>query len=140
MENNAEDLIVKLKKNNIKPSQQRIKILEYIATHPCHPTADQVFCNLKKNMPTLSKATVYNTLNAFVRAQIVREITIEENEIRYEYNMENHGHFKCEECGTIYDFAIDINSFSSTELKECKINARDVYFKGICKKCLMAKN
>ena len=130
--NLSEELI----NSNIKPSHQRIKILEYLDACQSHPTVDQIFNDLQKEMPTLSKSTVYNTLNAFVHAQLVREITIEDNEVRYELQIKNHGHFKCEACDTIYDFNIDIDSVTTDGLKEFKINDKSVYFKGICKRCL----
>ena len=57
----------KLKEKNIKPSLQRIKILEYLAGYPCHPTVDYIFNALHPEMPTLSKSTVYNTLKVLQR-------------------------------------------------------------------------
>ena len=122
--------------NNIKPSHQRIKIYEYLSSHFTHPTADRIFNDLKEEIPTLSKSTVYNTLKAFVKTQLVREISIEDNEIRYEFNLHDHGHFKCNECGAIYDFTIEMNIININELNEFQINDRNVYFKGICKRCL----
>ncbi|MHB1276123.1 MAG: Fur family transcriptional regulator [Candidatus Humimicrobiaceae bacterium] len=129
-----------LTKRNIRSSHQRIKLLEYLIDNKCHPTVDQIFDDLHKEVPTLSKSTVYNTLNSFIKAQLARVITIEDNETRFDIIMENHGHFKCESCGTIYDFSIDINSFSSDELCNFVINDKNVYFKGICPKCISNKN
>lgn len=123
----------------LKPSHQRIKILEYLANNPCHPTADKVLSEMKHEIPTLSKSTVYKTLNAFVEAGLLKEITIESNEVRYEYNLRDHGHFKCLECGTIYDFGFNFGDFESEELSGFKIYEKDVFLKGVCKSCLMSK-
>jgi len=71
-----------LKKNGIKPSVQRMKIFQYLLDHHTHPTVDDIFQNLSPEMPTLSKTTVYNTLNIFVSNNIIQEIIIEENEVR----------------------------------------------------------
>ena len=76
-------------------------VLQYLQNNPCHPTADMILSEIRHDVPTLSKSTVYKTLNTFVDANILREITIEDNEIRYEYNLFDHGHFKCEKCGRI---------------------------------------
>lgn len=130
-----EDLSKELKNKNIRLSHQRLKVLEYVANHKCHPTVDQIYNNLHNEIPTLSKTTVYNTLNALVEAGIVRLINIGDNESRYDINTENHGHFKCESCGSIYDFEINIDSFDSKDLNGFKINNKDVYFKGICPRC-----
>jgi len=125
-----------LDKKGLRISHQRIKILQYLSADPCHPTADKILNEMKKDMPTLSKSTVYKTLNAFVDANILKEITIEDNQIRYEYNLIDHGHFKCTKCGDIYDFEIDIDSIKYKDLAGCRIIDKNVYFKGICYSCL----
>lgn len=134
-ENLSEELI----KKEIRPSHQRIKVFEYLITTQCHPTVDQIFNELIKEVPTLSKATIYNTLNLLIKAKLVRVITIEDNETRYDISTSNHGHFKCELCGTIFDFTINIDNFMTDELSEFKINEKNVYFKGICPRCLKDK-
>lgn len=130
-----ETLKKELKKRNINPSYQRLKVLEYIIQNQYHPTVDQIFIDLQNDIPTLSKTTVYNTLKQFVQSDLVRTITIEDNEIRYDINTKNHGHFKCESCGKIYDFNVDVNLVDSIELKEFVIKEKNVYFKGICPRC-----
>lgn len=136
MKPSFEELVQELKIRNINLSYQRLKVLEYLILNLCHPTVDQIFTGLHKNISTLSKTTVYNTLRVLVEAGLVRVITIEDNETRYDINIENHGHFKCESCGAIYDFRIDIDSLSSEELNNFQINDKNVYFKGICARCL----
>ncbi len=93
----------------------------------------------EKELPTLSKSTIYKTLNAFVKAKtlIEIEITIENNEVRYEYNLMDHEHFKCEKYGIVYDFKVDLDFLQSDELGGFKINDKNICFKGICKCCLI---
>jgi len=134
-----ENLSDELLKKEIRPSFQRIKVLEYLITQLCHPTVDQIFNDLVKEVPTLSKATIYNTLNLLIKAKLARVVTIEDNETRYDIKMSNHGHFKCELCGTIFDFKVNIDNFMTEELSEFKINEKNVYFKGICPICLKYK-
>jgi len=55
----------RLLEHNIKPSMQRIAIMEYLMNHPIHPSADDIYTALSPSMPTLSKTTVYNTLRLF---------------------------------------------------------------------------
>ena len=128
-----------LDEKGIKVSHQRVKILEYLANNLCHPTADKVLADMKKVLPTLSKSTVYKTLNAFVDANLLKELTIEDNEIRYEYNLMDHGHFKCEKCGNVYDFDVDFRMIQSDKLNGFEINEKNIYFKGVCKNCLSNK-
>lgn len=136
MEPYLENLMRELKINNINLSYQRLRVLEYLIQNQCHPTIDLIFTDLQKDIPTLSKTTVYNTLKILIEAGLVRVITIEDNKTRYDILTENHGHFKCESCSEINNFSIDIDLFISKDLNGFKINDKNVYFKGVCAKCL----
>ncbi len=140
MESLAENYTGLLLEKNIKPSYPRIKVLEYLVKKQTHPTVEEIYNELQKEIPTLSKTTVYNVLSLFVEAGVVRVVTIEDNETRYDAVTSNHGHFKCEACGGIFDFPVDIDSFISEELSSFKINEKSVYFKGVCPDCLLNKN
>ena len=103
MEFHIENIGEYLKAHEIKPSYQRIKIFQYLVENKNHPTVDMIYKALCTEIPTLSKTTVYNTLNLFIEKKIVNVIVIEENETRYDSVMAVHGHFKCEKCGKIYE-------------------------------------
>ena len=90
-----------LKCHSIKPSYQRMKVFQYLYEERNHPTVDMIYKALCTEIPTLSKTTVYNTLNLFIEKEIANVIVIEENETRYDIDMSIHGHFKCEQCGKI---------------------------------------
>ncbi len=135
IENLADYLI----KNNIKPSFQRIKILEYLVGNNNHPTVDEIYQEVVKEIPTLSKTTVYSTLSLFIEADILRGLYIEENELRYDCILINHGHFKCYKCERIFDFEINIDDFKSDGLENYQINEKGVYFKGVCPNCIEMK-
>ena len=131
-----EDLKQELKIKNINLSYQRLKVLEYLTQNQCHPTVDQIYTDLQKDISTLSKTTVYNTLKILIEVGLVSIIAIEDNESRYDIMTENHGHFKCESCGKIFDFNIELDYLKFRDLNDFKINDQNVYFKGICPKCL----
>lgn len=128
-----------LTKNSIKPSYPRIKIFQYLEENHSHPTVDEIYNTLVKEIPTLSKTTVYNTLNILINAGVARVLTIEGNETRYDVDMKEHGHFKCESCGDIIDFTIETDKLNVMELKDFKINVKSIYYKGICNECLKYK-
>ena len=130
------DLSTELITKNIRPSFQRLKVLEYLINNPCHPTVDQIYKDLQSEIPTLSKTTIYNTLDLFQKADLVQVLTIEDNETRYDIITKTHGHFKCEKCGAISNFAVDIDSLIPEELTGFKVMNKNVYFKGVCPKCL----
>ena len=120
---------------NLRPSYHRIKVLEYLINNQTHPTVEQIYRTLHKEIPTLSKATIYNALNVFAEVRLIRIINIEDNEVRYDIITENHGHFKCEQCGVIHNFAVDVDSLDIQGLKGFKVEDKNVYFKGMCPEC-----
>lgn len=123
-------------KKKFKMSHQRIKILEYLCSNLDHPTVNQIYEALKKDMPTLSKTTIYSFLDALASEGLVRAIDLEENEMRYDIIRRPHGHFKCKSCGTIYNFTVDFEQLGKDDLSGYQVDSRDVYFKGICPTCL----
>lgn len=125
-----------LKKRKIRLSHQRMKILEHMCQNRNHPTADQIYTALHEEEPTLSKTTVYNTLHMLAERGLIREVSIENNETRYDIITEDHGHFKCTQCGTVSDFCIDIESLTSNDLSAFEVSDKNVYFRGICPACL----
>lgn len=135
MEFHIESIGEYLKNNGIKPSYQRIKIFQYLVEKKNHPTVDMIYKALCSEIPTLSKTTVYNTLNLFIEKKIVNVIVIEENETRYDSVMSVHGHFKCEKCGRIFDVNINKGTIEEKALKDFEIKEQHYYFKGICKDC-----
>lgn len=135
MEFHIESIGEYLKNNGIKPSYQRIKIFQYLVEKKNHPTVDMIYKALCSEIPTLSKTTVYNTLNLFIEKKIVNVIVIEENETRYDSVMSVHGHFKCEKCGRIFDVNINKGAIEEKALKDFEIKEQHYYFKGICKDC-----
>lgn len=122
--------------NNIKPSIQRIKIFEYLYNNKIHPTVDTIYTGLVNEIPTLSKTTVYNTLKLFIDNKIATTVTIEDNEVRYDAFLEEHAHFKCDECGNIYDVEIDVKELKYKELSDFRVDKTNIYLNGKCKKCL----
>lgn len=123
-----------LKEHSIMPSYQRMKIFEYLLKYKNHPTVDMIYQKLGKEIPSLSKTTVYNTLKLFIENKIVQLVTIEENETRYDADTSVHGHFKCEKCGKVYDFDIDSLKISKAIFKNVEIKEQHVYLKGVCNK------
>lgn len=136
MEISIEFLTKTLTNKGIRPSYQRIRVLEYLYRQGCHPTVDEIFRALSPDIPSLSKVTIYNTLNAFVKAGLVRAVDIEDTKMRYDITLSDHGHFLCEACGTIFNFEVDIDKIPIEGLNQFEIAEKNVYFKGLCPNCL----
>ena len=126
-----------LLKIDIRPTYQRIRILEYLYKKGGHPTAEEIFAGLLAEIPALSKTTVYNTLHTFAEAGLLWIIKIDNDETRFDVTLNNHGHFQCLACGSLTNFPIDIEEIRVAELSEFEIREKNVYFRGLCPNCLI---
>lgn len=113
-----------------------MKIYNYLVAEKNHPTIDTVYKSLRTEIPTLSKTSVYNTMELLAGKHLVQTITIEENETRYDADTSDHGHFKCTRCGEVYDFNVDLSGAAPGLPEGFTVDERHVYYKGICKACL----
>lgn len=125
----------RLLKANIKPSYHRVRVFEYLMATTAHPTAEDVFEELVKEIPTLSRTTVHNTLNLLVDAGLAHLVTIEAHQKRFDGTTARHGHFQCRQCGKVYDFLAPTNGKDPPELEGFLIEDRELYFRGVCRDC-----
>ncbi len=97
------DVVTQLREHGIQPSAQRVAVAHYILDTEDHPSADQVFSRVRKGFPMLSRATVYNTLNLFVKKGLLREFILAPGRIVFDPKTERHHHFIDEGSGRIHD-------------------------------------
>ena len=122
-----------LQSHDIKPSIPRVLILDYLRQHRTHPTVDEIYSSLAKRMPTLSRTTVYNTVKLLSSAGIIKTITIEEQQARYDACTDLHGHFLCSACGGVFDFDTSIPDARIPH--GFTIATQEVYYTGTCNHC-----
>lgn len=121
---------------NIKPSVQRTAVMEFLLNNKIHATVDEIYMALSPDMPTLSKTTVYNTLDLLVKNGAAQMLLIDEKNARYDADTSNHGHFFCESCGKVFDvFNLQPEIFKIPEHPTFKIKSVEISYKGICKNC-----
>lgn len=123
---------------NIKPSMQRIAIMEYLMEHRTHPSADEIYSELSPTMPTLSKTTVYNTLKLFSEQGAALMLTIDERNANFDADTSQHAHFLCKQCGKIYDlpFSKEVKTVEGLQMDGHEVREVHYYYKGVCKECL----
>ena len=92
-----------LRELGISPSPQRVAIYHFLKNNPIHPTVDTIYRAGLDDLPTISRTTVYNTVKRLAEAGAIQEVIIEDGELRYDADMRDHGHFKCMECGDVFD-------------------------------------
>lgn len=124
-----------LEKRGLKPSFQRMLILEYIMKQKNHPSAEMIYDKISKEIPTLSRTTIYNNLNLFVDKGILTTLKSNDSEARYDTLENPHTHFHCSSCGRIIDIELDTPLFSKAEIEGNQVDQVQIHFKGICKNC-----
>jgi Fe2+ or Zn2+ uptake regulation protein len=97
------DLIERLERAGIRPSAQRVAIAAYVLDTEDHPTADAVWQRVKADFPMVSRATVYNTLQAFREHGLVQQLVLSEGSVVFDPKVEPHHHFIDDQTGAIHD-------------------------------------
>ena len=86
---------------------QRSLVLEAVNKLHCHATADEVYEEIIKEHPTISKATVYRNLNLLSDMGEIRRLVIPGSADRFDHITCNHCHVKCKACGRVFDVDMD---------------------------------
>ncbi len=84
-------------------TRQRIAVYEYLSRVDHHPTAEEVFLNVKRKLPKISLATVYKNLESLVACAAVSKLTYGDGSARYDIRTDHHYHTRCLQCGRIWD-------------------------------------
>ena len=123
----------------IKPSLQRIAVMQYLMEHRTHPSVDMIYGALSSTIPTLSRTTVYNTLKLLSEQGAILALNIDEKNVRYDGIIAAHAHFRCKKCGRIYDlpehFAQIIKQKKLAIFSGLHITESQTYYKGYCEDC-----
>ncbi len=110
------------------------RILNIVNESVCHPTAEQIFFELKKENPKAVLATVYNNLTTLSEQGKIRKLKLKDGPDRYD-KIIPHDHMVCERCGKI----VDVQCGNLTELIEsavgCKITSYDLAIHYVCDEC-----
>ena len=102
-----------------------------------HPTAHAIFDELKNEIPSLSKTTVYNVLKLLSEKGLVNEVKIEDHELRFDAEVREHGHFKCSICREVSDVFLNQELMQLIEQRN-KVTEIQFNITGVCEKCLQA--
>jgi len=126
----------RLRQRGLTPTIQRLAVLACLEKTKKHPTADQVLISVRKSFPTVSRATVYNTLEALTHAGLILQITVDPAVSRYDADLGPHAHFRCRVCNTVYDVGMDEAFDRDSHVEGHHIEAVRTYAYGVCGKCL----
>jgi Fur family peroxide stress response transcriptional regulator len=89
-------------------TKQRKTILKVLKNTNSHPTADTIYEEVKKEIPNISLGTVYRNLNLLADKDKITVINYANDQSHYDGNTKNHYHFRCSNCGNVFDLELNL--------------------------------
>lgn len=137
----VQELLADCRARGVKVTPQRIAIFEALLTREGHLSAEEVFHQVRERHPSLSFATVYNTLQLLVQMGRAREVIVDELRRRYDLNLKPHHHAICRECHRIVDIRPeDAGSLTEARCADLsgygfRVESVAIEFTGLCARC-----
>lgn len=118
---------------------QRTLVYEAVNTLHSHPTADEIFDEVGRVHPAISRATVYRNLNVLAEDGKIRRLPVPGGADRYDHVTEPHYHVRCEVCGRVFDVDMEILEDVHSHIRDARgfrFLGYDIIFRGVCPECL----
>ncbi len=92
-----------LESNGQRFTEQRAAVFRFLASTDMHPTADEVFLAVREEVPVISLATVYKSLETLVGCGLAMKLTYGDGSARYDGRTDPHHHARCLTCSKVFD-------------------------------------
>ncbi len=125
-----EEAVRLLRAHGIQPSAQRMVVAERVLDSAAHPSADQVLAEVRRALPMISRATVYNTLNLLVEKGLLRELVLTPGRVIFDPKLAPHHHLIDERTGVVHDVPWDavevtrVEGLAGFEVREYQVVMR----------------
>jgi Fur family peroxide stress response transcriptional regulator len=115
---------------------QRLAVMKFLDNHPSHPSAEDIYDVVKKQFPTLSLATVYNTLEALRERGEIVEVGFDPAKKRFDTVAVSHHHLICIRCKKILDIPEKFSPvLTNKEKMGYQVIRSQLDFHGLCPQC-----
>ena len=131
MDGKADAMLAELKRAGLKLTPQRMAIVRELAGDETHPTAQDLFDRLRGAFPTMSFATVYNTLDTLAAHGLLRSIRLG-TAVRFDPNTSSHHHAVCDACGIIEDLPAEP---PPSHAHGFRVRTEERTYRGLCSRC-----
>lgn len=107
----SSDLLLRraLEKSGQRFTEQRAAVYRYLADTDVHPTADEVHSAVRRELPSISLATVYKSLETLVGCGLAVKLTYADHSARYDGRTDPHHHARCLSCGRVSDIPGEVD-------------------------------
>lgn len=119
-------------------TKQRLAVLQAIRESELHLTANEVFENARRILPSISFATVYNSLHHLKKEGFINEVRFGMEATRYDRNLSRHDHAICNKCGKLVDLELSIPDALLEEASarsKFKPESIEMTLRGLCPEC-----
>lgn len=132
------DLREKLAAHGLKATPQRVAIYNILMRSKDHPAADDLYEQVRAELPYISFDTVYRTLLAFSEAGLIKQVEGYGEKKRFDPDLAQHHHFRCVKCHKIVDF--DCRDYDKLAVpdeinRRFRITGKRVVLEGLCREC-----
>ena len=117
---------------------QRKLVLEAVNRLKSHATAEEVYDEVVREYPHISRGTVYRNLKQLSEAGEIRKLEVPGGADRYDHRTFSHYHVRCMKCGRVFDVEMDYIEHLEQSIRDDHgfiINGHDIMFRGICPEC-----
>ena len=125
------DALLVLREHGIQATPQRIVVAQCVLHTDSHPSADEVWETVRRSFPTISRATVYNTLNLLVDRGLLKAQVLREGTVVFDCRVKPHHHFIDQETSRIYDVPWDaVRVTGHRSLDDFEVEEHQVVMRG----------
>lgn len=128
-----------LEQKGLRPTPARLAILKALETLSKPVDVQEVLDQLEQDQQQIDQATVYRTLDRFVREDVVRQIDFRDGKYRYELQLDHHHHLVCLKCSSVQEIAgddlLNIDEAHILKTNQFLIQDHALEFFGLCHKC-----
>lgn len=111
-----------------------MEILQYLLTAGGHPTREAIYEALCEPEGRCSLASVYNSVNLFVRQGLLRPLPGLDSNMHFDIELHLHGHFQCTSCSRIWNFPIG-ERIEADGLDGFTVQRTNISLLGLCPDC-----
>ena len=117
---------------------QRQIIFDTLNKFITHPTVDELYSEIQKSHPSISKTTIYRNLRQLAQGGQIGRVSLPDDVERYDKRVDQHYHFQCKSCGALTDVDIEYLDGINDKVHEkngFQVDGHDIVFKGVCLQC-----
>jgi len=134
----VEELTEQFRAQGLKVTPQRQTIFRVLAETSTHPTAEAVYAQVSRELPTISLRTVYQTLNDLAAMGEIGALDLGTGSTRFDPSLEPHHHLVCDSCGRIDDLHAEFPGVAVPATPEAagfEVASTEIVFRGRCRTC-----